>query len=187
MRAKQALFSATVGILGVFLCVPPVANGGSPVITAVSAQGEPSSTPSTVGEALKNREFLDRFDSVDLAASQPKAPVVDGRSLASGTAKASNPCSWTAFTSILGGYGPVSRGCGIAGHPGYYKPYRWTYGAAASICSLGIGYNSSNKATWYYTGCAGGTRTVPWGNNLATSQFKVTGPALNMFVVPWTD
>lgn len=177
--------------MGGMLAAPSIASGSTTFYSSPSSPAQVIDEPRTINDALNNKAYLARFDSVDLAKAQRSAPILNAQTLTGkgnvATAKAAAACSWTAFTSLLGTYGPVSWGCGIAGRTGYNKPYRWTYGAAASVCSQGIGYSSSGVATWYYTGCAGGARTVPWGNRLAQSQFHVVGPALNMFVVPWQD
>jgi len=70
------------------------------------------------------------------------------------------------------GYATSVQGCAVIGYPGYQREYHWYKESDVSICTHGKGFNSSNAATWYNTGCQDGNWLVPWGNTLAYTQMQ---------------
>lgn len=162
----------------------------APGVATPSAGPSDDGSTRTVKEALADPAYLARFDAVHLEGADPNLVIVDGKSAQAkvgtdGTVQPYGACDgWIAFTSITGGYGPESSGCGVAGSPGFVKGYYWSQGSAATVCSLVLGFGPA--PTWYWAKCGGtGGASVPWGNVIATAKLKASGPALYILPVHW--
>jgi hypothetical protein len=70
------------------------------------------------------------------------------------------------------GYATSVKGCAVMGYPGYKREYKWEVTSDVNICTKGRGFASNNAATWFSTGCGGGSYSVPWGNVLAYTQMQ---------------
>ncbi len=99
-------------------------------------------------------------------------------------------CGGRVFTSITGGWGPVSpSSCGVAGHPGYKVPYYWTNDSDPMMCTNGLGYRYTDGryvAQDYYTGCGWTSRTyVSWGNVLAMPKMRANAAPPYVISAGW--
>lgn len=166
---------ATIGVL----CAAGAVAAPAPAAGSIDLRDTPlaRANPALTTEVLESLPavLLKREIHVD-EDFRPGTPIVYG----DGTPvpgqgpermQAASRCGNNAYGPPWGGWGRVTTGCGIAGHPGFKLAYAWSKLPNVSTrgCTEVRGWVNYEKKG-FSAGCGQrGGATVPWGNVLANS------------------